>query len=143
VEHLRARILGTNRAWPNVWPSMSSILIIDDEPLFLESLELTLQALGHDVFSASSASEAFALMAEKPPDVVVSDILMPTSDGLEVLRKIKECWPSLPVIVMSGGGKVDTDDLLSWARSFGAAGAFAKPFDIKALSATINTIIGR
>lgn len=120
---------------------MPNVLVIDDEPLFREGLELNLELLGHVVRSAETATEAFAMIIDATPDIVVSDILMPTSDGIEVLREIKKRWPQLPVIVMSGGGKVDADDLLTWARDFGAEAAFSKPFEIRGLSDTISAIV--
>ena len=120
---------------------MARIFIIDDDPLFREALELSLEVHGHDVRGADTAKTAFEMINADPPDVVVSDILMPTSDGIEVLREMTVRWPLIPVIVMSGGGKVDHDDLLVWARSLGAASAFAKPFEIKELSNAITELL--
>jgi DNA-binding NtrC family response regulator len=119
---------------------LPNVLIIDDEPLFREALEASLLTLGHDVRSAENAHTGFQMISEHAPDVVVSDILMPTADGIEVLREIKKRWPTIPVIVMSGGGKVDYGDILTWAKSLGASAAFGKPFDMHALSDTITEL---
>ncbi len=121
---------------------MANVLIIDDDPLFLEALEASLLVHGHNVRCAETAKNGFQHITDHPPDVVVSDILMPTADGLEVLREIKKRWPTIPVIVMSGGGKVDYDDILDWAKSLGASAAFAKPFEISALSDAIKDLAG-
>ncbi len=119
---------------------MARVFVIDDDPLFREGLEISLEVQGHDIRGADCAEDAFAMISADQPDVVVSDILSPTDEGIAALRELTKRWPHIPVIVMTGGGKVD-DDLSAWARSLGAAAAFAKPFEIKDLSQAIGDLL--
>ncbi|MBL8630604.1 MAG: response regulator [Rhodospirillaceae bacterium] len=121
---------------------MARVFVIDDDPLFREGLELSLEVQGHTVRGADCVEDAIAMMSADQPDVVVSDILSPTEHGIAVLRDISQRWPDLPVIVMSGGGKVD-NDLSAWARSLGAVMGFNKPFETKDLSKAIVEIASR
>lgn len=121
---------------------MAHIFVIDDDPLFREGLEISLEVQGHSVRGADCAEDAFMMISAERPDVVVSDILSPTDHGIAALREISRRWPDLPIIVMSGGGKVD-DDLSAWARALGAVTAFAKPFEIKELSKAILDLMAQ
>ena len=91
-----------------------NILLVDDEPDFVEMLSLRLADEGHRVQTALSGQEALSLLAEGDPDqlpeidVVVLDIKMPGMDGLAVLKQIKAGYPSLEVILLTGHGAVDT-----------------------------------
>lgn len=119
---------------------MVRILIIDDDPLVGATLESGLENLGHDVRAAGHGAEALSMMALDLPDIVVTDILMPVMDGIEVLREVRKRWPALPVIVISGGGRIPGIDLLAAATQLGATETFSKPLSIKQLSQAIMRI---
>ena len=74
------------------------ILVIDDEPLVADVMAEALRLEDHDVVVASSGEEGLRVIAQKPPDAVLLDIVMPGMDGIEVLRAIRERNPELPVI---------------------------------------------
>jgi DNA-binding NtrC family response regulator len=84
------------------------ILIVDDDPLVPRTLRLLLQKHGHDVRTAASAAEGLALLAQKPADVVISDINMPVADGFEVLKAVKAHWPGTQVVLVTGYGTIDS-----------------------------------
>lgn len=85
-----------------------SILIIDDEASIRESLSGILSDEGFQTISAEDGQHGLSLLEEEPVDLVLLDIWMPGLDGLEVLRKIKESQPELPVIMISGHGTIET-----------------------------------
>ena len=91
-----------------------NILLVDDEPDFIEMLSLRLTDKGHRVRTALSGQEALSILAESEPDllpqidVVVLDIKMPGMDGLETLKQIKSRHPVIEVILLTGHGAVDT-----------------------------------
>jgi len=119
---------------------MVRVLIIDDDPLVGATLEAGLENLGHGVKIASHGAEALSMMALDLPDIVVTDILMPVMDGIEVLREVRKRWPALPVIVISGGGRIPGVDLLVAATQLGATETFSKPLSIERLSREIMRI---
>ncbi len=106
---------------------MASILVIDDNPEFREILRKHLEATGHSVALAENGEQGLAVLERGGMDIVLTDILMPQRDGVEVLREAKRRWPSLPVIAISGGGWIGANELLSMAEKLGADQVLQKP----------------
>ncbi len=84
------------------------ILLVDDEEQFVEVLAERLEARNFDVQRASSGDEAIAKLQEKESDVVVLDVLMPGKDGVQTLKEIKQHWPIVEVIMLTGHATVET-----------------------------------
>ena len=84
------------------------ILIVDDEPDFVEMLSLRLTDEGHRVRTAASGDEGLAALDEAESDVVILDIRMPGKDGITVLKAIKSAHPVVEVILLTGHGTIDT-----------------------------------
>lgn len=107
---------------------MARILVIDDNPEFRIILETHLSSAGHDVVSAGDGDAGIALLEERADiDLVLTDILMPQRDGVEVLRTVKRRWPALSVIALSGGGWIGAGELLGMAERLGADQVLQKP----------------
>jgi CheY-like chemotaxis protein len=85
------------------------ILCVDDEPNSLVLRKLVLQKAGYDVVTANSAILALDVLASRQVDLVLSDQLMPGLTGTELARQIKNRWPSLPVILISGVNEIPAD----------------------------------
>jgi DNA-binding NtrC family response regulator len=104
----------------------SHVLVVDDEELYRRSLERILTRVGHEVLEARDATEALAIAAAQPVDLVLADVRMPGLNGLELVRQLHEMHPDLPCIVVTGfGGPEQSIEALR-------AGAFwylEKPFD--------------
>lgn len=105
------------------------ILILDDNPDMLQSLELILRHEGFDTASALSGRDAIALQKKAPADVLITDILMPEVDGMEVIDEFRSRWPHVRIIAMSGGGERVRGDYLSVATQIGADVTLKKPVD--------------
>jgi len=105
---------------------------VDDEELYRRALERILRRVGHQVSTARDATEALALLAAQPVDLVLADVKMPGINGLELVRQIHEFAPDLPCIVITGyGGAQQSVEALR-------AGAFwylEKPFEQQHLDA--------
>lgn len=84
------------------------VLIVDDEELIRESVAGILMDEGFDPISVGSAKDAFPVLESEVIDLVLLDIWMPEMDGMEALDKIKELYPNLPVIMISGHGNIET-----------------------------------
>jgi CheY-like chemotaxis protein len=119
---------------------MANVLIVDDNELLRGTLEVGLREHGHDVRVAANGLEAVGMIEAGVPDVLISDMLMPQSDGIEVLREVRRKWPALPVIIMSGGGVIPDGDLLKMARALGASETLSKPVRIAALAAAVDKL---
>ncbi|NOZ26303.1 MAG: response regulator [Nitrospirae bacterium] len=89
------------------------ILIVDDDPSIRMLYKEELEEEGYDVVTASSGEEALKLFEEENPDLVTLDILMPDMDGIQVLRKMKEKKPRLPIIMSTAYDY--RDDFAVWA----------------------------
>lgn len=85
------------------------ILCVDDEPNSLVLRKLVLQKAGYEVLTANSAVAALDVLASSRVDLVLSDQLMPGVTGTELARQIKDKWPSLPVILISGVNEIPPD----------------------------------
>ncbi len=105
---------------------------MDDEELYRRALERILRRVGHQVSTARDSTEALALLAAQPMDLVLADVKMPGINGLELVRQIHEFAPDLPCIVITGyGGAQQSVEALR-------AGAFwylEKPFEQQHLDA--------
>lgn len=117
---------------------MARVLVVDDDELVLTTLKMTLEAQGHSVTAVSAASEANERIQPGRFDLVITDILMPEMDGLELIRAIRARDGDLRIIAVSGGGYRSTQDFLHFASVFGADAALSKPFNAETLADAIN-----
>jgi CheY-like chemotaxis protein len=86
-----------------------TILCVDDEHTALYFRKLVLEKGGFHVITASSAKEALEILAHQRVDVVLSDVLMPITLGTELAKLIKEQYPTLPVVLISGVNEIPTE----------------------------------
>ena len=122
---------------------MARILIIDDETSLRGTLRRALEGEGHEVVDAPDGQEGIRLYQEHPADVVVTDILMPGKDGLEVIRELRQMDRQVKIIGISGGGKKGKLEFLSYAEAFGADRVFPKPFDLEEFLDAVDELVGR
>lgn len=84
------------------------ILVIDDEDIVRTSCSRTLVPEGYEVTLVKSGFDGLALLEQEPVDLVLTDLKMPEIDGIEILRRVKEKWPQIEVIIITGYQTVDT-----------------------------------
>ncbi|MFZ5774749.1 MAG: response regulator transcription factor [Thermodesulfobacteriota bacterium] len=121
---------------------MATILVIDDEETIRSLLDTVLTGAGHTVLVASDGAAGLALCRRSQADLIITDIVMPDIDGLELITQIRQERPAATIVAMSGGGLVSPHDYLQLARTLGAAAALAKPFSRRELMETINPLLG-
>lgn len=106
-----------------------SVLVADDEQDIRVLLELWLKEAGHTVVLVDSAKAALQMVKQQPFDLVVTDVLMPEGDGLELIGAMKTVQPATRILAISGGGRyLESEDCLKMARGWGAHAALLKPF---------------
>jgi YesN/AraC family two-component response regulator len=96
--------------------------------------------MDHHVTEARNGTEALRLCAAEPPEVVLTDLIMPEKEGLETIAEIRRQFPELKVIAMSGGGRGQADDYLRIARRLGAVQTLSKPFSTSEMAAAIASL---
>jgi len=119
----------------------ASLLLIDDDPMMLESLAMALEDYGFRVLTAASGLAGLRAFRAERPAAVLTDIVMPGQDGFEVMRQVRREQPDAKVILISG--QLDRWDYRDLAEKLGADATFAKGRDIRSLVETLNRILGR
>src|SRR6476661_8199980 len=105
------------------------VLLVDDDEKVRELVRVNLEFEGYTVREAGSAEECLTAIEEAKPDLVLLDVMMPQTDGWEMLRKIQEQYGAGAIPVVMFSGKVDLDQ----AATSGAQGFVGKPFDMRQL----------
>ncbi len=120
--------------------SNRTIMVVDDEQDMVDLIKTTLEAKGFGVQSAYNGQEAFNLLGEQKPDLIILDIFMPQMDGLEVLVRLRENpgTASIPVILLTT--KMEYKDILE-GYQIGANYYIPKPFTKNQLLDGVNSIL--
>ena len=120
---------------------MTKILLVDDNTTLLKHQGEFLRRSGHEVITATNGKEALGLMEKDQFDLVITDLIMPEIEGIQMIREIRRNHPNLKIIAMSGGGRGDAKDYLTLARALGASQVLAKPFSGEDLLKAINSTL--
>jgi DNA-binding NtrC family response regulator len=115
---------------------MPRILLIDDDAAVLGTLRTLLQKAGYETIEATDGREGRRML--DGIDLVITDLLMPEVDGVDLLGLMRKEGRTVPVIAMSGGGRVDPRSYLEVAKALGAYAALSKPFDLDVMLATVR-----
>ncbi|MBF0309779.1 MAG: response regulator [Magnetococcales bacterium] len=119
---------------------MARILIIDDDQAIRVLLRQILEGEGYEVLEAANGLAGLQVVHEEMLDLVVTDMLMPEGDGIEVILELQRLHPGVRVIAISAGGKgLSASFNLHVARDFGAFRTLAKPFS----PAEVRTVVRR
>ena len=122
-------------------PAPPTILVVDDDPAFLHSLELILQVAGFAVTTAENGVRGLQAFRNRGPDLVLIDVMMPRLDGLETVKQMRCERPGAKIVVMSGSARPDNLDLPTAARELGAAAFLEKPFEPTALRKVLHDLL--
>ena len=107
---------------------MGNALVIDDQPEMLNMMKVVLERLGFDVTAATSGKSIVHDLDDVFYDIIITDIFMPDTDGIEVIRKLRRSRRDIPVLAVSGGGARLDGDFLRVAKLLGASDVLRKPF---------------
>ena len=122
---------------------MANILVVDDNPDLTEVQKLVLTSAGHTVTTARDGHEALQFVRTQPFNLVVTDIVMPGGDGIEMIMELHRTLPSLRIIATSGGGNMDAEGYLEVAQKLGATKTMVKPFSGIELIAAVTEMLER
>jgi len=121
---------------------MKKILIVDDEPNIVMSLEYIFKKENYNVFIARDGSEAIGIVESELPDILLLDIMMPNVDGYQVLNHIKsrESLSDIKVIFLSAKNKISDIEL---GLQLGADKYISKPFSTKKLVKEVKELLAK
>ena len=117
------------------------ILIADDEPNIVVSLEFLMKQKGYVVRVANTGEEALAAVGEFAPDLILLDVMMPRMSGYDLCQRVREnpAWQAIKIIMLSAKGR---DIEVSKGMAVGADAYVTKPFSTKDLIAKVQELLG-
>src|SRR5438067_6872410 len=119
---------------------MARVLVVDDEPAVRRALERALKLESYDVDLAADGEEALDVLARRPADAVILDVLMPRLDGLEVCRRMRRAGDRTPVLMLTARDAID--DRVQGLDA-GADDYLVKPFALRELQARLRALLRR
>jgi len=120
---------------------MKHILLIEDDEAMRKVIRCGLERAGYAVTEAENGAVGRKMFSQAPVDLVVTDIVMPEVEGIELIQGFRRNSPRLPVIAISGGGRVSPENYLALAQLIGASATFAKPFAMEELIAKADRLL--
>jgi DNA-binding response OmpR family regulator len=118
-----------------------SILVVDDERSICALVQITLEREGHNVEVVVDGFTASRKLRGRNYDLLITDLLMPDRDGLELIREAKRYYPGMRILAMSGGGRVDREQYLKLAKGMGADAILTKPFLPRDLCSAVDNVL--
>ncbi len=118
------------------------VLIVDDEPNILVSVEFLMQREGHEVATAADGQEAIDLLGEFRPDLMILDVMMPRKNGFEVCAEVRADarLSAMPILMLTAKGR---EAEMKKGLSLGADAYITKPFSTHELVLKVNELLGR
>jgi CheY-like chemotaxis protein len=121
---------------------MARILVIDDVEAIRQAMAIVLENEGHEVVQAGDGLEGIRRLRDGAVDLLITDVLMPGADGIEVIKSVRQHAPQLKVIAMSGGGnQLPAGFSLKTAQAFGAKAVLYKPFENAELVEMVRSVL--
>ena len=120
---------------------MARILLIEDDDQMRAMLRQMLERSGYDVAEATNGRVGINLHKASPADLIITDLIMPDKEGIETILELKQDYPELKIIAISGGGQVHPEAYLHMAQRAGALRTLAKPFDREDLLNMIKELL--
>ena len=119
-----------------------TIMLVDDEPSWLDVMTQALEKEPYGVITADSAEAAMLKLSNKRPDLILSDVRMPVTNGFELFEQVRNNpkYQQVPFIFMSS---LDDFDARHTAKVLGADGYIEKPFDLNSAKSIIQELLGR
>ena len=120
---------------------MTKILIIDDDKLVLVTLRTMLEREGYEVVTVPDGKEGVKCYRENPADLIITDLIMPQKEGIETITELRQDFPDVKIIAISGGGRINPETYLGIAEKLGAQYTFSKPVVRKKLLKAVRNLL--
>jgi CheY-like chemotaxis protein len=124
--------------------ALRRLLVVDDNEDMRQSMKRLLERFGYEVQIASDGARALQMQQASAAEVLITDIFMPDTDGLETISRFRSEYPDVKIIAMSGGGaSLREADYLSTATVAGADAVLRKPFSMDALLEAVRDLANK
>jgi DNA-binding response OmpR family regulator len=143
AEHSQEAPPGSASVKPPPAGATVRILVIDDDELIRRVISRTLAGDRYHVIEATDGRIGMQLFRDQAPNLVITDIVMPNRDGIEMIRQIRETGSVVRIIAMSGGGVRAGELFLTAATQYGADAILQKPFRPETLLTTVESVLGQ
>ena len=120
-----------------------TILLVEDDDLFAGMVDKMLVRAGYNLIRASDGRKAMRAYNPHTVDLVLTDLVMPDMEGIELICELRRLHPGVKIIAMSGGGRNRPETLLQPARLLGAVCTLEKPFSNQQLLNALDSTLGR
>lgn len=120
-----------------------TVLVVEDDVMIRGLLNTGLTNRGFTVLTALGGHEALRTFEAKRPDLIVTDLMMPNGNGLELIAAVRAINKSTGIVVISGGGLLNGRDALTSARELGADAVLRKPFTMTELTSSLQKALAR
>lgn len=117
------------------------ILVVDDDDALRLVIRRTLQSAGYRIAEAADGRQAYRELSRQRVDLVITDIIMPDVEGIELILHLRRDYPRLPILAVSGGGRISPEDYLLSARRCGATSTLTKPFEVHELLTQVAALL--
>ena len=117
------------------------VLVIDDDQQMRKLLRQVMEWAGYEVMEAEDGRAGMKMQQQVQADLVITDLIMPEQEGLETITALKNMYPAVRIIAISGGGRIGPEAYLPAAKELGADRVFSKPFDVKELAQTVKELL--
>jgi len=121
--------------------NMYKIIVVDDETPIRSLLREILERAGYQVLEAADGNKALKILQDNPVDLVITDIIMPEKEGIGTIIDLRQAFPDVKIIAMSGGGHIAAENYLTLAQKLGAHRTLNKPFHKTEMLAAVEELL--
>jgi CheY-like chemotaxis protein len=121
---------------------MAYVLVMDDDEAVRDVMVRVLKNEGHEVSAFANAEEGVAAVSRGSYSLVVTDILMPGTTGIDAILQLRGILPTIPILAVSGGGEDTEESYLELASKLGANKVLAKPFTTDQFKEAVQELLG-
>jgi len=120
---------------------MPTIMIVDDEELIRSMIQKSLIRVGYNVLEANNGNEAMRIVGKEHIDMIISDLVMPKKGGLELMMELKNIFPNIKKIAISGKLPTENESITDLADRFNVDAVLSKPFELFDLLKVVKELV--
>ncbi len=120
---------------------MPTVMIVDDEELIRSMIRKSLIRIGYNVLEAENGNEAMKIVGTEHIDMIISDLVMPEKGGIELMMELKNLFPNIKKIAISGKLPTENKSISDLAERFNVDAVFSKPFELFDLLKVVKKLV--